>query len=587
MISVAQPPLGSGAAKEDTDFTENPPAPRIPTLIVVTAIFAGILIGTFQIANTSVGWHLASGRWVLEHRSFIHSDPFSFTSNQAPWIDHEWLFQVGAAVTHEIGGAPALVILRALTVAALALLLLIVGMRSGLSPPMALLLSLACIAGARPRFFLRPELVTLLVVPTACWLYLSRDRRTSRAWLVWLAAIMVVGANCHGGALVVPFLLGGMLAAETAGTLIRRRWKASEFGSGLAAVVVSAVALVFNPYGWHLYGVPFKLAHLVDQPHIPNPEWASPTFAQTPALYVALAAAVIIMGFRERTGARWVLLIMATALVFRHVRNLGLFFVLLPLVVAPALASWRTLALSSQPNRASRRMTALAVAAVLVLAVSLAASSWPGFGFSFADDYYPTSACDFIDDAGLPQSQLYNDVNFGGFLIDRYAPSRLVFQDDRNEIHEGLLLEIWNILRYNNVRGWSQLLMRYDCDTALVRYHPQIRSAPPDGQGAKNRGFSALWFPPRDWALVYWDDIAMVFVRRDQAHPDLLQRFEYQVIRPDDLEHLQWRLQHESGLRRMAQEEARRAFEAAGNVNRRAAALLHYLAGRPGPVTDP
>ena len=583
-MMVGEPPPRTPAEVHSTRPTK---CGRLPTLIILTAVLSGALLGTFQIANTSVGWHLASGRWILDHRSFVHTDPFSFTSGQAPWIDHEWLFQVGAAVAHQVGGEPALVILRALTIGALALLLLFVGVRSGLSPPVALLLSLVCVVGARPRFFLRPELVTLLVVPAACWLFLTRENQKSWKWLAWLALIMVIGANSHGGALVVPFLLGGMLVAEAAQQVFRRRWQAAALVSGLAAVAVAAVALVINPYGWLLYEVPFKLAHLVDQPHIPNPEWASPTLAQTPLLYVALAIAVVVMGLRERHLTRWALLAMAAALAFRHIRNLGLFFVLLPLAVAPALATWRVLAgAAAISGRSQRRTTALAVAAAVVLAVSIAASPWPVFGFNFADGYYPTAACDFLDREDLPRSQLYNDVRFGGFLIERYVPDRLVFQDDRNEIHEELLRDIWDILQRNDVRGWNTLLEDFGCDTALVRYHAPLRAAPPDGGGPEFRGFSAQWFPRTNWALVYWDDIAMVFVRRSDADPALLARDEYTVIRPDDLEDLQWRLRQDPDLWHLAALEAHRAL-AAGPDNHRAATVAAYLAGGPASVTGP
>ena len=556
---VGEPPPRTPAEVHSTRPTK---CGRLPTLIILTAVLSGALLGTFQIANTSVGWHLASGRWILDHRSFVHTDPFSFTSGQAPWIDHEWLFQVGAAVAHQVGGGPTLVILRALTIGALALLLLFVGVRSGLSPPVALLLSLVCVVGARPRFFLRPELVTLLVVPAACWLFLTRENQKSWKWSAWLALIMVIGANSHGGALVVPFLLGGMLAAEAAQQVFRRRWQAAALVSGLAAVAVAAVSLVINPYGWLLYEVPFKLAHLVDQPHIPNPEWASPTLAQTPLLYVALAIAVVVMGLRERHLTRWALLAMAAALAFRHIRNLGLFFVLLPIVVAPALASWRALAhpvTADDPSRS--RTTLLAVLAAAVLALSVAASPWPIFGFGFAGGYYPSAACDFLDREELPQAELYNDVRFGGYLINRYTPERLVFQDDRNEIHEPLLLQIWTILQHSDVRGWAELLEHYDCDTALVRYHPPIRVAPADGQGVEFRGFSAMWFPRRDWALVYWDDVAMVFVRRSDAPLELLQNHEYHVIRPDDLAELAYEVATDEDLRARAIDELARALQ--------------------------
>jgi len=300
-----------------------------------------------------------------------------------------------------------------------------------------------------------------------------------------------------------------------------------------------------------------------------------------------LAVTLVIMGLRERNLVRWALLIMAAALAFRHIRNLGLFFVLLPLAAAPALASWHALAGSTtQEDRGRRRTDALAIVAAVVLAVSVAASPWPVFGFTFADGYYPSSACDFLDRAGLPKAQLYNDVRFGGYLIERYAPSRLVFQDDRNEIHEKLLRDIWSILKRNDVRGWKQLLDGYGCDTALVRYHAPLKVSPADGEGPESRGFTARWFPRSDWALVYWDDIAMVFVRRQEAPADFLARFEYRVIRPDDVEQLLWQANQDPDLRRAAELEAGRAL-AAGPDNHRAAAIAALLAGDPRSVTDP
>ena len=555
--------------------TETENRTKIPMLIVVAATVAGAMLGLFRIANTSVGWHLASGRWILEHGSFLHSDPFSFTSGGAPWIDHEWLFQVGAALIDILGGGPALAVTRAIVVAGLALLLLVVSVRSGLSPAAALLLAIFSVAAARSRFFLRPELVTLVVVPAVVWLFLNRERARSNIWLAPIAAMMVIGANAHGGALVVPLLLVGILAAEVATMVLARQWQPRVVVTGLAGVATATLALLVNPYGWHLFSVPLRLTHLVDQAHIPNPEWISPSLAEAPVLYLAIAVTAAILAVSERRAARWILFVMASALALRHIRNVGLFFVLLPLAAAPALASWRAFAASAEQGGGRRRRTnLLAVAAVTILALSMAASPWPRFGLGFADDYYPTRACDFLDAEGLPSSRLYNDVRFGGYLIDRYHPSQQVFQDDRNEIHDLLLQEIWKIFQTSDVAAWSSLLARFDIDSALVRYHPPIRVATPDGSSLGDRGFSALWFPTRQWALVYWDDVAMVFVRRDRASPDLLQRHEYGVIRPDDLTHLENRLRDDPGLRKTAVAESRRALSANPECER----ALHILA---------
>jgi hypothetical protein len=504
-------------------------SPRIPTPIVIAAALAGAILGLFEIANTSIGWHLASGDWVLSNQAFLYADPFSFTSGGALWINHEWLFQVGASIAYSLAGPIALVLLRALTIAALATLLLVVGVRSGLSPAAAVVLSLLCVAGARGRFFVRPELVTLVIVPTAVWLYLRRERSSSPVWLAALAGLMIVGANAHGGALVVPLLFAGILAAEGLQMALTRHWSRETIISGIAGFATAVLALLVNPYGWHLFTVPLRLAHLVDQDHIPNPEWISPSPVQAPVLYAAIAISVVVLALRERRLAYWALLLMATALALRHIRNLGLFFVLLPLAVAPALATWRALSTGREESKKShRRANLLAVTAVSLLAVSLAIAPWPQFGIGFADTYYPNSACSF-------------------------------FQDDRNEIHEPLLRRIWEIFRASDVAAWSELLGSYSADTALVRYHPQIHVTDPAGNDLGNRGFSTLWFPAAEWALVYWDDVAMVFVRRDSAPPGVVERHEYHVIRPDDIAHLEDRLADDPALRRDAAEELARA----------------------------
>ncbi len=562
---------------------------RLPRPMLFIALLAGAILGAFQIANTSIGWHLASGRFIIEHHAFLRADPFTFTAAGTPWINHEWLFQVVAAAADFLGGAPFLVLLRVTIVAALAGLLLLFGVRGGLSPTAALVLSVLCVAGARPRFFLRPELATLVVVPAVVWLYLSRVRRTSWWWLGAIAALVALGVNAHGGALVVPFLLGGLLGAHVLQMALTSRWSWRELASGGAAVAASGLAVLANPYGWHLYAVPFRLAHLVGQPYIPNPEWVAPSLTAWPSLYVAILTAALIMAVKERRAEPWALLVMASALALRHVRNLGLFFVLLPEAVAPALARWPALTeAEGMTSSVVRRQRTLAVVFALVLAVGLALAPWPRFGFAFADDYYPGAACSFLEREGLPKGKLYNDVRFGGYLIYRYYPPRTVFLDDRNEIHERLLRRLWEIFAGSDVTAWDDLLASYGIDTALVRYHPTTRVRTPDGEDLGERGFSALWFPPRAWALVYWDDVAMVLVRRDAAPPGLLERCEYQVLRPDDFAHLEAQLAADAGQRAAAAAEIGRALHEAPR-SQRARQFADFLAGLDagGNVTGP
>jgi hypothetical protein len=124
-------------------------------------------------------------------------------------------------------------------------------------------------------------------------------------------------------------------------------------------------------------------------------------------------------------------------------------------------------------------------------------------------------------------------------LIGRYYPPVQPFIDDRNEIHEDLLKEMWEIDQASSPRRWQGLMDRYDIHTALLRYHEPLRVLTPSGEELGYRGYTALWFPQKRWALVYWDDIAMVFVDRTKARWDLIENLEYHWVRPDDSAHLE------------------------------------------------
>ncbi len=555
-------------------MTANAPTPRSPSppfeqsvpvrhgpapTILATAVIFGLACGAFEITNTSIGWHLASGRWMIEHREVLDHDVFSFTSGGAEWVDHEWLFQLLAAALFDRGGAPALVVMRMLLVAALMLLLVRIGTSSGLDPPAALVLAALCVSAARPRFFLRPELFTLVLLPLALWLF--AERRRHRWWPVPVIAVIALGANLHGGILVAPVLISVWFSGEVLEQLIRRRVDSSALVSGGVGVVAAFLAPLLNPHGWLVWTVPFRLAEMVRQPHIPNPEWISPGPMDAPGLYLGLVFAAITLAAGCRAPKNWLTIGAAAALALKHIRNIGLFFVLLPQTVAPALARWPLFA--PRPAAAPRRLAirwALCLGLIAVLGGAAILRPWPRAGFGFAENWYPDRALRFIDDNGLDRGNLYNDVRFGGWLILDGYPDRQVFLDDRNEINEPLLKEIWEILSHSDVGAWDDLMDRWGIDTVLLRYHEPIRVTTPAGGDLGPRGFSALWFRPDRWALVYWDDVAMVLVRRTSVSESLLAQREYRVIRPDDLEHVAATLRANPTLRAAAAAELERAL---------------------------
>ena len=64
----------------------------------------GALLGWRQIVSPDIGFHLSSARWMLEHRAWPATDPFSFTVTGHPYIDMQWLFQLMLYGANRLGG---------------------------------------------------------------------------------------------------------------------------------------------------------------------------------------------------------------------------------------------------------------------------------------------------------------------------------------------------------------------------------------------------------------------------------------------------------------------------------------------------
>jgi hypothetical protein len=150
---------------------------------------------------------------------------------------------------------------------------------------------------------------------------------------------------------------------------------------------------------------------------------------------------------------------------------------------------------------------------------------------------FPDAAVDALG-RWEPVGNLYNSAPFGGYLLWRLHPPRRVFYDTRNEVDPGLLREL--AAARAGARAWDALLDRWAIDGALVRYEPRLRPAlgPPAMPGGEpaveHRAASALLFPPERFALVFWDDVAMLFLARTEARAARLAAAEYRFVQPED-----------------------------------------------------
>src|SRR5438132_1039904 len=63
--------------------------------LAAIAIFVLIAVAAVgPIRSYDFFWHLATGRWIVEHHALPIYDPFALASAHIPWINGEWLYQV-------------------------------------------------------------------------------------------------------------------------------------------------------------------------------------------------------------------------------------------------------------------------------------------------------------------------------------------------------------------------------------------------------------------------------------------------------------------------------------------------------------
>jgi hypothetical protein len=181
---------------------------------------------------------------------------------------------------------------------------------------------------------------------------------------------------------------------------------------------------------------------------------------------------------------------------------------------------WNTLA--------ARKRLALGLALVaLLLAVSAARSGWayapgyrkrPGFG---VDRRFPASAVEYVKERGL-SGNVFNTYYNGAYLIHELYPATRVFVDSRMDVYGAERLErYYAILRDPGeaARGLGE-----GVDYALLDY-----TFPPGGE--REKGVFAYLAQSADWALDYFDDEAVVFVRARASAP-WIEEDRYRIANP-------------------------------------------------------
>jgi len=471
----------------------------LPLLVALAAFVAVLAAGIGLMNDPDIYWHIVVGRWILAHHAVPHVGIFSGSMPAAPWVPHEWLAETIFAPLYDGWGW------NGMTAAAFAaaLALLTRALLRFLEPIHALAAVGAAWGMMLPHLLARPHILALPIM-VAWFAALVEAREHNRAPPLWLAALMTLWANLHGGymlglAFAALFAGEAMLLAPNAASRLAALKQWSLFGA------VALVAALLTPNGiaglwmpFHLMQMKFALSTIV--------EWQAPNFqtVQPLEIWIMLALALA-LGFGVRLPpTRLAMTLLLLHMSLTHQRNGDILGIAAPLLLAPVVGelirarSGRRHAaaldgvFADLAGGASLRgvaMTGLVAAAIALLFMQHPLARKP-------DAYTPIAAVDYADTHHLT-GPVMNDYGFGGYLIfSGIAP----FIDGRAELYG---------------------------DTFIKRYIEATRGAT-DELPAMFDQYHATWtlFAAKTpavtlmdhlagWKRVYADDTAVIHVRAD------------------------------------------------------------------------
>ena len=430
-----------------------------------------------QLTDPDPWWHLATGRWIVEHHAIPRVDPFSFTVAGAPWHAVDWLADLAMYGAWALGGAGGL---GALTALAAFVMLVFVGLtlrELEVSTP-AMAGVVACVgimvqgrySMARPMTLGAAALCATIYVCTRSWARAaapagrSRPGATSDRSVLIAAPLVLVWSALHPSAIlgIVVIAIFALAAVATRHAATRLFVGATLLALALAAVVPSARAL-------------FDVAAAHDRASLAlalTTEWARTRLADRefwlPGLGTLTAVAVLFVSPDRRRALPFVgCAAVGAVLASRYTRNLYEAILLAAPVVGLALERAQR-RLAARRLRAAPLLVAVTVGVLVpLLHLRLAPAEFSTrFGVGPAPDAVPRQTLDLM--RRLPSGHVMNDCTLGGWLIWQRIP---VYCDGRAvALYTQADVERLFLPLYADVATIDAVADRFDIHYALSRF---------------------------------------------------------------------------------------------------------------------
>lgn len=479
--------------------------PRLQDMLFITIFLGSCLIGP-RIINGDLGRHLTLGKYMVTSLNIPVLDMFSFTKSGQPRPPYEWLAQVVYYLAYRILNLDGVVWLSSFVLAITFLLLFLDARhRSGL-PVIALLLVLWAAAASSIDWLARPQIFSFLLF--TIWIrWLEKLRSGERIPIWYFPLLMLIWSNLHGGFIFGILVWVAYLTGWAWDSL--RRSANKIVGKKLIIVgVTSLLASIITPDFWRNWQAVLGNNSIYILSH--TSETRPPDFAMLAILpYVGLllfSLIFLILGRKHIPASQIILVVGFAALSALMARNIPFFAIATAPVMAGylkqsagGLTSWINLENWLEKMEGSLKGYG---SSIFILLITIGFFSYYQLKArsslnQFNSQTFPVNAANWMESNSV-KGNVFNDFNWGGYLLYRIWPSQRLFIDSQSDFYgESLTRQYAEIIDGNG--NWGEVLNQYNVLWIVI----------PRKAGLVNKVLAS-----NNWGIAYEDPLTIIFARK-------------------------------------------------------------------------
>ena len=481
--------------------------PRLQDLLFISIFVAALLLGPRMLnMDGDLPRHLLTGQFILETKTIPTTEPFAYPYQGKPYVSHEWLTDIIFYLIYKLSGLTGIAFLSALLLATTFFLLYAYSSSQFYLRLPTLFLITWGAAVTSLNWVTRPHLFSMFFL-TLWLIWLDKLHREENAKFWRFPLLMVLWSNMHGE------FIAGILAmvAYTAGWLWDYLFtndlaKRSTGRNLFLATGLSIIASLINPAGFG----PWKtLLGFVNNHYLMSrmyeakpPDFSQPGFL---VLLGLLSFSIFLLAIKkiQLSASHAFLLAGFSAMSLIAARNVHLYGIVAPFVLAGAISKpkenglWLRLEDSLAYIEQNLRGFVWPLIATAACALFLSKGTIQN-SYKFNPDVFPVQATNWL--STHPQSgNLFNDLNWGGYLALNLWPGQSVFADSMADTTGELTSEYESVITL--APQWRDILAKYQVEWAVIQTSSQLADA----------------LEQEGWAVLYEDKTAVIL--RNKAMP--------------------------------------------------------------------